>query len=314
MNASNAFYTDVATDYNGQYQVNDILMGVYKMTVSKNGYITTEQNVIVYEGQTVTYNVIIEMISESWSGDGTASGMIYDALTGYGVSDLTLSIRSGINNTDGAVVATCTTDIYGYYYTPYLESGNYCVTIEDNRSGTSEDDRYITTSMNIKVLGGMEISNQDGTVSNYLASGQVRIVLSWGESPYDLDSHLEASLDNGDYFHTYFGDPEAYSYYDYELIANLDLDDIDCYGPETTTIYRNDAGIYSFYVHNYSGGSDYALANSRACVQVYLDYSTVPSYVFYVPYEAGYIWDVFTYDSRTGVLTPINTMSTDCYY
>ena len=92
------------------------------------------------------------------------------------------------------------------------------------------------------------------------------------------------------------------------MLANLDLDDTSSYGPETTTIYRDDPGRYTFFVHNFSGGDDMVLAESRACIQVYMGYSTTPTYVFYVPNEPGYDWIVFDYDTTTGVLTPVNTM------
>ena len=37
----------------------------------------------------------------------------------------------------------------------------------------------------------------------------------------------------------------------------------------------------------------------------------IPSYVFYVPNLNGYYWEVFTYDSRTKQLLPINQMLND---
>lgn len=97
LNASNAYEATVVSDANGYYEADRLLMGVYHMTISKDGYITTEQNVVVYEGQEASYNVMIEVIDESYEGTGTASGMIYDALTGEGVPELTLSIREGIS-------------------------------------------------------------------------------------------------------------------------------------------------------------------------------------------------------------------------
>lgn len=306
-NASNHFVASTMTDYNGQYVVENLTMGVYEMTISKDGYIVTTQDVIIYEGQNANYNVMIEVIDESYSGIGVASGTVYDALTGRGVEGLTLTIREGIANMDGPVVGRITTMENGYYLTPELDGGNYCITIEDQRLLDNEDDRYITTSMNIKILGGLEIPQQDGTVSNMLAQGQLRIVLTWGETPLDLDSHMEGELETGDTFHIYYRSKEVYM--DGDLVVNLDLDDTSSYGPETTTIYKNLPGIYKFYVYNYSGGSTSALANSRACVQIYMDYSTVPSYVFYVPYENGYTWDVFEYDTRNGRLYPINEMN-----
>lgn len=307
LNASNSFTTTASTNAAGQYEVDDLLTGVYHMSVVKDGYITTEQDVVIYEGQAATYNVMIEIIDTSWEGTGTASGTVYDALTGYGVAGLTLSIRQGVNSTTGPIVGTMSTDDNGYYITPELESGNYCITIEDKRQHEDGEEPFVTTTINVKILGGMDISNQDGTVSNTLMSGQVRIVLTWGETPSDLDSHLQAYMDNGDNFHVYYSN--RYGYSSDENVAYLDLDDTSSYGPETTTIYENNPGTYEFFVYNFSGGGDNVLANSGACVQVYMGFSATPSYVFYVPGGAGRYWNVFRYDSETGVLTPENTMS-----
>ncbi|MCM1539156.1 MAG: hypothetical protein NC254_12265 [bacterium] len=143
-------------------------------------------------------------------------------------------------------------------------------------------------------------------MSYSIMTGQLRIVLIWGELPWDLDSHLDCALLSGEGHHVFYADPTFYI--GGERIADLDLDDTSSYGPETTTIYRDDPGEYDFMVHNYSGGEEMALPQSGACVQVYMGYSQVPSYVFYVPNAPGYLWEVFHYSSVTGVLTPVNVI------
>lgn len=308
LNGSNEFSATGISDENGQYIISNLLMGVYNLTASMPGYLPVEQTLIIYPGQNVSYNTLIEAIREDWRGTGTASGTIYDALTGNGVAGLTLRIRKGINNTDGDVLETIETDSYGRYMTPALESGNYSVEISDDRPGVEV--RYLGTSINVKTLGGMNIDNQDGTVSNTIQTGQMRIVLTWGATPADLDSHLECYMNSGEGYHIFYGDRTFYSGGESmsDRIADLDLDDVDSYGPETTTIYRSDPGKYLFWVHNFTGDSEYGLAGSGACVQVYMGYSAVPTYVFYVPNAPGYGWEVFGYDSETGVLTPSNRM------
>lgn len=304
LNGSNAFSTVGTTDGNGRYVIPDLLMGVYSLKVSSPGYLTAEQTLVVYEGQNVSYNALIEAISTQWQGKGTASGTVYDALTGQGVAGLTLMLRNGIGNMSGEVVETFETDASGRYQTPELEGGNYCIEIKDHRQNGEK--QYLGAAINVKVLGGRNIDNQDGTVSNTIQTGQVRIVMTWGETPRDLDSHMGCFLESGEQFHIYYGSRTFYA--GSEKIADLDLDDTDCYGPETTTIYQPNPGEYTFTVHNYSGGSDIELANSGACVQVYMGYSAVPTYVFYVPNAPGYDWEVFHYSTTTGVLTPSNRM------
>ena len=305
LTGSNPYSTDVRSDGYGQYVIDGLYAGVYRLVITKAGYMTVEQNVVIYEGQDVSYNTIIELIDNEWSGYGTASGMVYDALTGAGVSGLTLTVRTGINNTEGNVSDIIETDANGSYRTSELPSGNYCIEIQDNREDVK--DRYISSFINIKILGGINIGQQDGTVSNSIQTGQVRIVLTWGANPSDLDSHLDCNLLSGDYYHIYFGDKTFYL--NGERIADLDLDDTSSYGPETTTIYIAEPGDYSFVVHNFSGGAEDVLANSGACVQVYLAHSVVPNYVFYVPSKLGYYWEVFRYSTVTGVLSPINEMT-----
>lgn len=305
LNGSTPFTATASTNENGQYVVEGLLMGVYSLQITKEGFLPVEQTVIIYEGQSVSYTTVVEMVGTEWDGVGTASGRVYDALTGDGAGGLTMTVRAGISSLDGEVLGVFETDQNGFYQTPELESGNYCIEISDNREGVEE--HYLNTMINIKVLGGVNIGNQDGTVSTTIQTGQVRIVLTWGATPTDLDSHLLCEMNNGSGKHIYFGDKTFY--YDGERIADLDLDDTNSYGPETTTIYRDDPGEYDFFVHNYSRGGDYVLANSGACVQVYMGYSSVPSYVFYVPGGAGYYWEVFHYSSVTGILTPVNTMT-----
>ena len=67
----------------------------------------------------------------------------------------------------------------------------------------------------------------------------MRIVLNWGASPSDLDSHLVYPGN-----HVYFSQKEGTD-------ANLDVDDTDSYGPETITIERKHSGErYVYAVHN----------------------------------------------------------------
>lgn len=307
LTGSNSYEETTTTDADGVYTFDNVVVGVYELMIEKEGYQTTTQNIVVYEDQQFCYNAMIELFPEEWDGQGTASGMVYDAVTGYGVEGLTLNIRQGINQVDGPIKESVTTLSDGSYRTPELESGNYTIEILDERRNVEEE--YLSSVINIKVLGGTDISNQDGVVSTTMLSGQVRIVLNWGAEPWDLDSHLWCSLNSQDKCHIYFGNPEFYL--NGTVIADLDLDDTDCYGPETTTIYAPDEGIYTFGVYNFSHNRKDELMQSGAFVSVYLENSLTPSYVFYVPMDRGYYWEVFSYDSTTHRLTPINQVMDD---
>ena len=112
----------------------------------------------------------------------------------------------------------------------------------------------------------------------------MRVVLGWGSSPSDLDSHMVY--------------PRNHIFFDYKLgdNGNLDVDDTDSYGPETITLTRRENGKpYVYAVHDYSDKSDpdtRNLSNSEAKVFVYVGESLVRTY--YLPKDqSGNLWTVF---------------------
>lgn len=130
--------------------------------------------------------------------------------------------------------------------------------------------------------------------------GQTRIVLTWGESPRDLDSHLIGPDGQGTTFEVYFGNRGSLDQPPYVV---LDTDDTSSFGPETITIDRQFDGTYCYYVYQYS--SDGALATSEAQVDVYQNNTQVASYA--VPTSGtGRYWSVFTLNGET--IEDINTI------
>ena len=99
----------------------------------------------------------------------------------------------------------------------------------------------------------------------------MRIVLNWGAKPSDLDAHL-AYEGNHVYYINKQGDK-----------ANLDVDHIDSFGPETITLTEKKPGVkYLYAVHDYSDGDkkgSTALSNlSNAKVFVYVGSSQVRTF------------------------------------
>ncbi len=288
------------TDSSGMYEIKNLPPGVYTVRLSKSGYMTTEQKIIIKSGENKRYNREIEKISEEFSGVGKAVGLISDAVTGKGIPGLTLRIRKGIDNADGEIIATLKTDSAGGYLFEG-EAGHYTIEIVDERSGVKE--KYVTGVFNIKILGNTKIGQQNATVSKELTKEQLRVVLTWGKQPLDLDSHMYGPTSKGGLFHIYFRNMR---YKDEGVEVDLDLDDTTSYGPETTTIRKVLSGKYRFIVHDYTNRgrktSD-ALGKSGAIVKVYLDGK---EYAFNVPPISGTIWEVFEYDSNTRTITPVN--------
>lgn len=127
----------------------------------------------------------------------------------------------------------------------------------------------------------------------------LRVVLTWGATPSDLDSHM-IFPGNNIYFRQQQGDD-----------AHLDVDDIDSYGPETITLEKKHYGeSYVYAVHDYSNQTRPAsqqLSNSQAKVFVYMGQSLVRTY--YVPQNrSGNLWTVFRMTGN-GDFQDINTLS-----
>ncbi len=119
---------------------------------------------------------------------------------------------------------------------------------------------------------------------------QLRIVLHWGAQPSNLDSHLIRPTSSGGSFHIHYANK---TYNDNStLVADLDLEDVSSYGPETTTIYNPVQGAYTFYVYNYCGSP--SMPTSGAYVQVYNGNNNEPSYTFNVPVQEGRYCTVIT--------------------
>lgn len=127
----------------------------------------------------------------------------------------------------------------------------------------------------------------------------MRIVLNWGQSPLDLDSHL--SYRNQ---HVYWDNKQGQD-------ANLDVDDTDSYGPETVTIdKRLDGQYYVYSVHDYSDRAQpntTNLSNSQAKVMVYAGESLIRSYYIHTGLT-GNLWTVFRI-SPEGEIQDINRIS-----
>ncbi len=73
--------------------------------------------------------------------------------------------------------------------------------------------------------------------------------LTWGAAPTDIDSHLRTP----DGAHIDFTSGGSLTQ---QPFASLDVDDVTSFGPEVTTVRRPRAGIYRFYLHNFSRSRD----------------------------------------------------------
>ena len=149
----------------------------------------------------------------------------------------------------------------------------------------------------LKVMPNTSIGNQNATVSNKvgLSADGVRIVLTWGSSPNDLDSHMTFGGK-----HVYYSNKNIGS-------VKLDVDDTSAYGPETITISSLGNYTYNYYIYNFSRSG--TMSGAQATVTVYFGTSNEPVYTFRPPVGSGYYWNVFSFNAVTGEFIVHNSVS-----
>lgn len=266
-----------------------------KITVAPADSTTGDTIKVIGEPQTTTVDIK--------NGFG---GQITD-IQGVGVEGASIKFRSGSGITEGTVVGEAVTDKYGYY-SINLAPGTY--------TGELVKQGYVTTYLIASSASDVFLTDQNETAIRAAASKEIKIMLTWGETPRDLDSHLTGPTpDQEEWFHT--------AYYDKVYQKNgvtyvdLDWDDVNSYGPETTTIRQLTDGKYLFFVHNYSGnyvdryvnsdgevttGDTITLRNSDAKVQIYKGNSIVADKTYSVPTgtDNEFYWVVFSLDVSNG--------------
>ena len=296
----------VTSGADGSYQVK-LADGTYQVDVTKDGYRAFRDHATVSNAVT-TYLQTAELVPEDESSArGGFSGRIVDSVTGEPLKNVRIEVRAGWNHPDqGSIVKVLTTNSNGEFRCALYSVLGVSVGVKPGEyTLTAQKDGYTTTSHNITVEANVEKGGQGFSMSPVLDDGEYRIVLSWGASPRDLDSHLIAPIPGGTY-HLYFPHAEANGSHAYTQYFTLDLDDTSSYGPETTTIKQTMDGKYYFYVHNWSGES--SITTSGAKVDVYHGNSVM---TFNVPLDQGngLYWNVFVLDTRSNTITPTNTIT-----
>lgn len=271
------------TDINGEFSL-ELNPGMYKIVIYGERYkpvIIDNYEVLPSQVKYIEKVLCIDKENEEM---GVFKGKVVNAINGYRIEDVDITIREGWNDYKGEVVCTINSDEIGEFEKELLV-GYY--TVELSKEG------YIKSYMNIIVFA--EVTSYTAVLSPELEEGEVRVVLSWGESPSDLDSHLICTDSNGDvqhlaYFNRTIYDSGNDKYY------TLDVDDTYQYGPETVTFYWNNSMFeeYEYYIYNYSGGiTGDELSFSGAYITIYS--SGNDAITLNVPInEMGRRWNVFS--------------------
>jgi hypothetical protein len=140
-------------------------------------------------------------------------------------------------------------------------------------------------------------------ISPVLGTGDLQVTLTWDLDDSDIDLHCIEP----DTTHVYFGNPSG-------TTAELDLDDVDGFGPENIFVEPGTAaaGTYEIYVHYWSDhGNGPTTATIRVRVfantpqeqtQIFTRYLTTGQYVNVadVTFPAGTIVETFGAPASTG--------------
>lgn len=323
VNAGTSNFIAVA-DRDGKYSFSNLSAGHYVVLAIAEGYAANVSTVEITAGTLSKKDITLAALVDGQTSTGTVAGTIYEAITNQPV------VVSGgsftLVTSDGHVAV-----VSGSSYTfENLPEGTYTVTITDERTNINESNRFVPTQFSIFSLGGATISGQNCYLSNSAKAGTATIVLTWGQYPRDLDSHLVGKDAAGQTHHIAYYDQtanitverassvsgSAYDIYANEYDLRLDVDDITSYGPETTSIYRcnNEDPWFKFYVHNFSGNEGGTLFESNAQVVVTTSNSTR---TFSISETTGgtteRVWYVCDLNALTGEIKAVNQLLADDY-
>ncbi len=292
------------TDITGNY-LQELLEGDYRIVLSKDGYADLSTSVSVL-ADALTSNAYIMLTEEESRQSASLKGVVISALDSAAVEGATVALLNGFDHPsyqdpDAIAGSSHTTTgasgefsiengVTAGYYTVVASKDNYSTYHHNETIKPGENELQISMSPLIR--------NQ----------GVYRIVLEWGSSPRDLDSHITSN--GNDNYHVYYANRNSE-----DGKAVLDRDVTSSYGPETITLEIGEGNSYIYSVYNYTNGSAsqgspeaWNLANSGAKVTVYGDEGMI--FNGNVPtQEQGVTWEVFRIEN--GRLTVTNRVCFD---
>jgi uncharacterized protein YfaP (DUF2135 family) len=233
---------------------------------------------------------------------GEITGTVTDASTGMALAGAVVAVQGT------AITATSATD--GTFTIACAPAGSQTLSTSRTGYGTRTD------SVTVPGAGTVDVAIALNPLGSCGAVGEVKIVLTWGLSPSDLDSHLSGpDIENAGQtrFHMVYFDRDPVSY------VSLDVDDVSSFGPETVTVTRVAAGFvageYHYWIHNFSNSPEFN--GSSAVITVsQCDANLTPVQVtqFSVANASGDptldLWHVFDFSLTSGgtlSITPVQT-------
>jgi hypothetical protein len=251
-------------------------------------------------------------------GDGTMIGKVVNALTGNGVSGMTIKAYTGLHaapsprrpDVTPAVTGTSASDGTFSIQAP---AGAYTFAA----TGTGYSDGV---GVGISISGATKQTPPIIMPPN-IPGGGLFVVVTWGDCgasaaiPCDLDAHLTGPKlppDDASRFHVFKGSTTSSYVVELDTIANLDVErNAAGTRPEVIGLRPSgNPGIYRFYVHdatNASNSTSLALSNlSSVRVDIFQDNRVIASF-FPPANQPGTLWEVFNYDGAR--IIPVGTIS-----
>lgn len=158
-----------------------------------------------------------------------------------------------------------------------IQEGEFTISVK-------KGNEYVQTVENFTVIKGEITTAPQISIPKAVDFERIKIVLDWGEFPWDLDAHVVDGTN-----HVYFSVKKQGN-------LELDRDDVNSYGPETITILDPSKDkVYSYYVFDCSNSDNpesSRLSNSKAQVKIYFGNEFVDSFKI-TPNKKGLTWHVF---------------------
>lgn len=246
--------------------------------------VTANYNVTFRFDPATLHLVPVGLQSTDGIGCAEAQVTVYDAVRGAAapLSNASVSIGSRTATTNASGVAT------------FSQLPEGMTSLSASAASYTSASQTAVLQCNTPNQIAMALSPAGGTAGG-LGSGQFRTILTWGENPSDLDSHMTGPSTNESRWHVYYSAKQAGD------MCALDVDDVSSLGPETVTCPPTGntnntslrAGVYRYSVHHYSGSGN--IGNSGASVR--LEFGNGQTYNF-TPPTANYVgskdvWTVF---------------------
>ena len=251
----------------------------------------------------------------------TVSGFVTDAVTGQPLSGVSISIGDTSTHSDEE----------GAYALSGIKPGSIIAGFDASvrRSQTAHEIQFFNQSSDtaqvleaqlegyVSVKSPIEIPFQTQFEHSFSLSpklpddAELRIVLSWGAHPEDLDGHLLTPFDSPNK-HIYYANPGNP---DSSPFVALDVDAREGFGPETITIHRLEPGMYHYYVENYTDleirlSDESRLSHSAATVQIYSGEGLIHDLRASNSLSSqGYFWDILQINGATKEITILNRIT-----